>query len=308
MQLGELNRVLRASQLFIIRNDDDFPQIVPLVSHSDDRLPAPGAWIDTLVDIRSGHTRPVVVPDTSALSPNRILQRANIAAFMLAPIVLKDERTFGFLCAADEVPREYTSGEVELIEWAANLIAYLVDVDQSSIVDPLTGALNRSFLQRLKSGAQRDFGSTFALVFIDIDNFKTINDRFGHAVGDEVLKIVVHRLKRRVRVDDAVVRYGGDEFVVLLNGISDRKQVVAATARRLLEAVEREYSIENQSIRVAASLGISISPRDAVDIDDLIQAADSVMYEQKASGGNGFRIAEPECDGFLSAVVHETRA
>lgn len=306
MLLGELNRVLRASQLFIVLNDDGFPRIVPLFAHVDDRRLSPaGSWIDDLMELTTANARPTVVSDTSTATQSRSLQRANIGAYMAAPIVLRDERVFGYLCAADEVAREYTSNEIELLDWSANLVSYVVDVDQSSILDPLTGALNRSFLQRLKSGFQHEFGAPFALVFIDLDNFKTINDRYGHNIGDEVLKIVVHRLKRRIRLDDAVIRYGGDEFVILLNGITDRKQVVAAAARRLLEAVEHEYSIENESVRVSASVGVSVCSRGTEDIDALIEAADAAMYLQKASGGSGFKISDPRGEDMVPAAARE---
>lgn len=292
--LGDLNRILRCSQLFIVRSEDGLTRTIPIYTQKDDRLTPSGAWLDELLETNAPHIRPVVVADASTSAHSRLLLRSNVGAYVAAPIILRDDRLFGYLCATDDQPREYEPREVELLDWSAGLVAYLVDVDQATIVDPLTGALNRTFLQRLKSGLHRDFRPPFAVVFIDLDNFKEINDQYGHNFGDEVLKIVTHRLKRRVRLDDAVIRYGGDEFVVLMSGIADRKQVVGAAARRLLDAVEREYSIENQGIRISASVGVSICSGDTEDIDDLIQAADTAMYAQKANGGSGFQISMPE--------------
>lgn len=159
--------------------------------------------------------------------------------------------------------------------------------------DVLTGLSNRrAFQERLELmlvRAQRS-GERFALLFIDVDQFKGINDRWGHAGGDATLKIVALRLCAATRKADVVARVGGDEFVVLLDNPTHREDIVAI-AEKLLDSVRSPILHEGQEIQVGFSIGISQYPGDGATAAELLSRADHAMYETKAAGRNGFRFS-----------------
>ncbi len=159
--------------------------------------------------------------------------------------------------------------------------------------DVLTGLPNRrAFQERLEhalSRAQRS-GEHFALFFIDVDNFKSINDRFGHQGGDAVLKIVALRLVATTRKADAIARLGGDEFVVLLDNTANREDVILI-AEKLLESVRSPILHRGTELQVGFSIGISLYPDDGRSASELMARADRAMYEAKDAGRNGFRFS-----------------
>ncbi|QTN28546.1 GGDEF domain-containing protein [Rhodoferax sp. AJA081-3] len=159
--------------------------------------------------------------------------------------------------------------------------------------DVLTGLPNRrAFQERLEhalSRAQRS-GEHFALFFIDVDNFKSINDRFGHQGGDAVLKIVALRLVATTRKADAIARLGGDEFVVLLDNTANREDVILI-AEKLLESVRSPILHRGTELQVGFSIGISLYPDDGRTASELMARADRAMYEAKDAGRNGFRFS-----------------
>jgi len=170
--------------------------------------------------------------------------------------------------------------------------------------DALTGLPNRRFfLQQLEQAlvfANRN-DRMLAVLFLDLDRFKLVNDTLGHGVGDRLLQDVADRLLRCVRRSDClaradeecppslVSRLGGDEFTIMLSEI-DHFQDVAKVARRILEAVSLPYSLEGQEVFVSTSIGISLYPFDASTANDLIRNADGAMYQAKEQGRNGYQI------------------
>jgi diguanylate cyclase (GGDEF)-like protein len=159
--------------------------------------------------------------------------------------------------------------------------------------DVLTGLPNRrAFQDRLEHAlarAQRS-GERFAIFFIDVDNFKGINDKFGHQGGDAVLKIVALRLVATTRKADAIARLGGDEFVVLLDNPNHREDVVQI-AEKLLESVRSPILHRGTELQVGFSIGISMYPEDGRTAAELMARADRAMYEAKDAGRNGFRFS-----------------
>lgn len=161
--------------------------------------------------------------------------------------------------------------------------------------DGLTGLANRRlFEERLQSALaqRRRHGGELALVFLDLDKFKDINDQQGHEAGDEVLKVVASRLRANTREVDTPARLGGDEFVVLLCPAPEPTQL-AALARKLLEAVSVPIVHEQELLELGCSIGISRSPVDGLTAEELLAAADEAMYEVKQAGRNGFKFATP---------------
>ncbi len=149
--------------------------------------------------------------------------------------------------------------------------------------DPLTGLPNRRVFESLLADSVDRGPSNFAVLFVDLNGFKDVNDRFGHTVGDRVLRAVAERLPRCLRPIDTVARYGGDEFVVLLREI-DREEWASAAAERLLRAIGEPVAIEGTSVQVSASVGIVLTNSECTEVAETIQAADRAMYRAKALG------------------------
>ncbi len=152
--------------------------------------------------------------------------------------------------------------------------------------DPLTGLINRNlFLDRAAQAliTSRRYQSKTAILFLDLDGFKPVNDSYGHAVGDMVLREVARRMQESVRGSDTVARFGGDEFVILLTGIKDTDEV-AVIANKLIESVSRQIQFGDDEYHVGASIGISICPDDADTVESLISFADEAMYKAKEEG------------------------
>jgi diguanylate cyclase (GGDEF)-like protein/PAS domain S-box-containing protein len=161
-------------------------------------------------------------------------------------------------------------------------------IEQLAFYDSLTGLPNRVlFNDRIRQtmGAAKRYNRGFAVMYLDLDQFKEINDKFGHPVGDLVLKAVSDRLQATLRESDTVARFGGDEFVVLqpvVNGPSDASDL----ARKIIGAMQDPLEIEDFSRVVHTSIGIALYPRDATTADELMDRADRALYRAKRAGRN----------------------
>ncbi|MBT3068779.1 GGDEF domain-containing protein [Rhodoferax sp. U11-2br] len=153
----------------------------------------------------------------------------------------------------------------------------------ASLHDALTGLPNRVlFNDRLEHGIEqaKRHGWSLAVMFLDLDKFKTINDSYGHEAGDAVLLTIANRLTETTRTDDTISRHGGDEFLYLLMEISD-EQDAAIVAKKIIQAVQVPYAVSGGELTVNTSIGISIYPRDGTTVDVLIRNADEAMYRAK---------------------------
>ncbi|HYR37061.1 MAG TPA: diguanylate cyclase, partial [Burkholderiales bacterium] len=168
--------------------------------------------------------------------------------------------------------------------------------------DTLTGLPNRAmFSERAREAVAhaRRHQKSCAFLFLDLDNFKTVNDTLGHDVGDALLKIISSRLRASVRGDDFTARIGGDEFCVLLQDIADPREA-AAVAQKLLHELGKSYRIGEHSVHSGASIGIACVPQDGDDVATLLRLADLAMYRAKELGRNGYQ--------FFSAMLNEDAA
>lgn len=137
----------------------------------------------------------------------------------------------------------------------------------------------------LRAGREK---SLLAVLFLDLDDFKTVNDTHGHAIGDRLLSAVAERLTHCMREGDTLSRFGGDEFVAVLPGLAD-ETVAAQVAERIIHALEAPFRFERREFAVAASIGISLFPCDGKDASTLVRYADMAMYRVKDEYGNGYR-------------------
>ena len=163
--------------------------------------------------------------------------------------------------------------------------------------DALTGLPNRLFLRdKMEEGLARvRDGDGFAVLCLDLDNFKTVNDSLGHPAGDALLQAVTRRLQVCVRETDTVARLGGDEFAILQPGPSAPERA-ATLARRIIEVLSAAFTIEGQQVVVGTSIGIALAPQDGAEPDLLLKNADLALYRAKDDGRRTYRFSEPEMD------------
>lgn len=176
-------------------------------------------------------------------------------------------------------------------------------VNQLARFDSLTGLPNRvQFMEQLKERiARAEEPGEMAVMFLDLDRFKLVNDTLGHAAGDRLLKIISGRLQHALREDDVVSRMGGDEFVVLINSFSDVR-VLQQIAQRILDRVGLPVPLDERSVQVSGSIGIAIYPRDGEDPDTLLKHADSAMYVSKGAGKNTWQFFTSELAAQQDAI------
>lgn len=161
--------------------------------------------------------------------------------------------------------------------------------------DPLTGLPNRLLMRdRLEQALSRGrrHNSHIAVLFLDLDHFKRINDTRGHAVGDLVLSEIAARIRPQLRADDTAARLGGDEFVVILENFAETSHVIAV-AEKLRQDLARPLSVSGQSFHVSSSIGIALFPDDGQNAEQLLQNADTAMYEAKSRGRNAYAFYSP---------------
>jgi diguanylate cyclase (GGDEF)-like protein/PAS domain S-box-containing protein len=162
--------------------------------------------------------------------------------------------------------------------------------------DALTDLPNRIMfedrLQQALAQARRD-GTLLALLFLDLDNFKTINDQHGHQIGDQLLRVVAKRLVECVRTTDTVSRLSGDEFTIILQGL-DRIQDIRQVAQKIVDCLTLPIHLGGKDITVQTSIGIAVSPKDSTDPRRLLAIADQAMYQAKDFGGQRWYFATPE--------------
>lgn len=176
---------------------------------------------------------------------------------------------------------------------------------QLARVDPLTGVANRTeFNERFidMTAAASRHRQWLLVQMIDLDHFKQVNDKFGHQIGDQLLQQVARRLCRNVRGTDFVARLGGDEFVVLQPD-TDKPEAGGVLATKLIGALSEPFYIEGLDVRIGASIGISVFPRDATDPQHLLRKADLALYKMKAEERNGYRYFSKELDKTASRRI-----
>jgi len=215
-----------------------------------------------------------LIVSTSSLSVYNVIY---LVAALLSLVFV-----FNYLVSKEASTKEYDQGELERIAFS----------------DPLTGLLNRraieSFIDRMIARYKRG-SSKFAILYLDLDNFKPINDTFGHEVGDKVLIEVSLRLKKLIRENDAVGRIGGDEFIILLDAISESEQS-SVMAERIIKSFSKPFSIDNHIIVMSFSIGISIYPDNGEYRLSLFKAADMAMYQAKERGKDCYKFYTNELD------------
>jgi diguanylate cyclase (GGDEF)-like protein len=232
---------------------------------------------------------------------------AGLAAVFTFPL-RQEDRQLGALDLYRETPGDLDAHDMEAAQTLADVAtAYLLNAQgraearetadslrHSALHDPLTGLPNRALLQeRLEHAALRARRShtQAAVLFADLDRFKSVNDTYGHQIGDELLVAVAHRLQALLRSGDTLARVSGDEFVILCEDLRDAAHV-EVLAMRIHEAFQMPFLVSGKQLAISASIGIAFAG-DAEDISrELIRVADAAMYEAKRDGGAGHQISD----------------
>lgn len=179
---------------------------------------------------------------------------------------------------------------------------YQARIEQQANYDTLTGLANRSLLNdRLQQAILNasGHGSRLAVVFVDLDRFKYINDSLGHHVGDELLRAMAERLRASVRDTDTVARLGGDEFVLLINGHGDPESI-AVVLERMLSEISQPWTISQGDFNITCSMGVALYPDDGATAQALLKHADSAMYRAKEKGRNNFQFFTAELNALIT--------
>lgn len=215
-------------------------------------------------------------PHATALQPGASVERGDDIAACACRLEQQ-------LQAADqENQRLHSSNERLTVELAA-ITRQQIETRHLAHHDGLTGLPNRQMLmQRLQAGIAESFSrqGQLALMFIDLDGFKVVNDRYGHSAGDKLLTVVASRIASCVRAEDVACRYGGDEFVVMLADINEAA-IAVGIAETIRSRIEGLYSINGQELRISASIGLALYPSDGDQWDALLNCADASMYRDK---------------------------
>jgi diguanylate cyclase (GGDEF)-like protein len=268
-------------------------------------IPALGARADIvnemalpprLYELMVGMARPVSIgADAAEPALREMADVAGVSSGCAMPIVARGE-LLGVIVVADgrgdagllSARLPGVAGLAASTFASANL---LEQVSHQALHDALTGLPNLRALERMSADVGDERVGPAALVFVDLDNFKGINDRFGHSAGDELLVEVGRRLQDAVRGNDVVVRIGGDEFAVLLAQVDDRSEL-EVIARRLLDRVQRTILIEGQPVEVTASIGVAARSLDSDTVEELLSRSDHAMYRAKMAGRATVWLAE----------------
>jgi diguanylate cyclase (GGDEF)-like protein len=214
-----------------------------------------------------------------------------VIALLAAPVVLIVQTVRGTAASATVATGATISGAI-LAGYLVGLLRERADTELQATHDALTGLPNRSLvvdrLERAIAHARRG-GTSCAVLFVDLDRFKDINDTFGHAAGDELLEAVAARLSRCVRDEDTVARLSGDEFVLLLPHLSE-PEFALDVARRILDALGTPVTVAGERMLVAGSIGVATYPADGTTPDALLESADAAMYRAKETPGNSWEL------------------
>jgi diguanylate cyclase (GGDEF)-like protein len=290
--------------LLVESNETERLTHVRLLKHS--RRAFSISAVDTLqaalFSVRS-RTYDVILLDIDTHEPNAttVIKELALAAHGTAILVLASRADYSMATLACELgAQDYLVKEelnqtvlIRAVRCAIGRKRREARLTEWAYMDALTGLVNRRlFCDRLTHALARatraDKGA--ALLFIDLDNFKTINDSLGHEAGDEVLRGVAQVLRGAVRQTDTVGRFGGDEFVVLLDSLEDFSRV-DLVAKKVLRALDAGFTVPAPPVKVTASIGVGLFPKHAIKEDALLRSADAAMFLAKQSGGNRFLLA-----------------
>lgn len=251
--------------------------------------------------IRSGQAL-LVTPSTPS-DPSLPVIGTDALHWLGVPLVSQGVTVGALVVQSYSEATRYTESDKELLQFVSTQVAAAIERKQAEARlhhiarhDPLTDLANRDLFHQQFEAALENvtrFGGNLALLYIDLDKFKQVNDRFGHHTGDLLLCEVAQRIRSQLREGDVVGRMGGDEFVVLLCRLQSIADSITV-ADKLRAAIQAPFPIAERTLRISTSVGVATFPLHGRTSRDLTRAADAAMYEVKKSGGNRVRVASAQ--------------
>jgi diguanylate cyclase (GGDEF)-like protein/PAS domain S-box-containing protein len=228
--------------------------------------------------------------------PKDLTNTSDVSQNITINPIFQDKIITHLLLEIDDIS-EHENNQIRLMEEIEDLKKGYLKVKESQIetrklanYDNLTGLYNRrAFTQKINTLIEGNeiFANKFALLFMDIDGFKQINDTHGHLYGDALLQQISSRLKRISRASDIICRLGGDEFIIVLNNVND-KETITMVVEKIIDFIRKPYYIDNININITTSIGIAVFPDDSDTLESLLKLADTAMYKAKQNGKNGY--------------------
>jgi diguanylate cyclase (GGDEF)-like protein/PAS domain S-box-containing protein len=300
--------LLPARNFFVALYDRDndvlsFPYFVDELDDVAEPQPLGSGTLSEQV-IRSGEAL-LLTPELSRNLPARLRRGVGPESldWLGVPLISRDRTVGALVVQSYSGDIRYTVEDKQLLQFVSAQIAAAVERKQTETLlrhvaqhDALTNLANRKlFDERLQHALERARREQemFALLYLDVDHFKAINDTLGHSVGDRLLHEVAQRIASCVRETDTVGRMGGDEFVVLLTGITSPHQA-SIVAEKILAALQWPFEMPEGPMLVTGSIGIAVYPGHADDAQQLVRAADHAMYAAKKAGGNRYWMDPPD--------------
>ncbi|GLX65824.1 GGDEF domain-containing protein [Paenibacillus glycanilyticus] len=218
-----------------------------------------------------------------ALAVSGMTFRADVSAIIgerlyhAVPISSNDCLIYGFIYLVDRDPITPSEDELLALGTMASLLGYTIDLEHATVTDSLTGLFNRRYLDEL---FQRSTDAPLGVMFIDLNDFKQINDNFGHEFGDLLLIEIANRLKQQIRQTDRIVRYGGDEFIICFHNLSEEHGIRAVQDKINASFID-PFMVNGQPVSISASIGVSSNQGRYASLKQLITDADQAMYQMK---------------------------
>ena len=236
---------------------------------------------------------PLSIPDTSSDQRYPGVEASELRGYLGVPIVLGDGRVFGAFCAVDSEPMDLTSEQIAAMTSLATLLSYAIDVERLATHDRLTGLYNRSLFDdhlMVELARARRNGTMLAVIYVNLDQFKQINETSGQDLGRELLAGVGLRLRSTIRGCDTAARIGGDEFALILPDIR-KVDNAARVAQALLESLQDPIRVSDNVFTMTASVGVAVYPLHGQNAKTLMECADVAMHAARAAGGSAFRFS-----------------
>lgn len=192
-----------------------------------------------------------------------------------------------------EIPIFDEDGNISHIEGIAKDITreYLMQQETSRIAkhDTLTGISNRLHLEELMKkliSSSKRYKQEFAFLFLDLDYFKEVNDKYGHDIGDQLLQAITNRIRKHIREEDIFARIGGDEFIIVFS--NSKEETLKVSLDKIINLMRQPWKIREHNLKISASIGVALYPKDAKDTKDIMKYADIAMYKAKKLGRNNY--------------------
>jgi len=290
--LSVMSEIMGINTFFVAVNDSRTNFVLRALNRgeilvTEESRPFHEAYCSLVVDTEDDI---LIIPDITSDPATRNMQitdELGRASFIGVPIQLRDGKKIGTVCGMDRRPYAFSKVEIALLKSMATFLARAFELENATFRDQVTQAFNRNYLDMCFAGNWKDKFQSIGVLFIDFDNFKTVNDSYDHSLGDDVLRAVTEKVRKGIRADDILCRIGGDEFVVLVLNY-EQEHTLIRIIEQIQAELEKPLDTSVGEISISASIGLSRYPLDGTEIRDLIKKADRAMYEVKRAGRNNY--------------------